>query len=244
MGWRRLWITAGLIALVAGATWVACGSALVAGRLRALGIGSRTVPEVLEKVGPAVEPQLEAAARERGVVWPPARTTWVAVKDEKRLEAWVAEATGAFHHLKTYEVLAASGGPGPKRREGDRQVPEGFYLLSGLNPNSRYHLSVRVSYPNQEDIAHRVAPRDELGGDIFVHGSAYSVGCLAVGDAAIEELFVLAARVPPRERRILIVPTDFRLRPDAATSSDPWIRDLYARLAQALSALPRPDVTP
>lgn len=173
------------------------------------------------------------------MAWPPARTTWLAVKDERRLEAWVAGATGTFQHLITYDVLAASGGPGPKRREGDRQVPEGFYALPDLNPNSRFHLSVRVGYPNEEDIAYRTVPRDQMGGDIFVHGSDVSIGCLAVGDDAIEELFVLAARVPIEHRRILIVPTDFRLHPDAATSPDPWLDDLYSRLADALTAFPR-----
>jgi hypothetical protein len=124
---------------------------------------------------------------------------------------------------------------------GTRTVTE---VLEGIGATVEPRLEARardrVSYPNRADMAHRAVPREEMGGDIFVHGGEYSAGCLAVGDPAIEELFVLAARVPAPERRILIVPTDFRLRSDAATSPEPWVRDLYARLAQALSAFPRP----
>lgn len=91
-------------------------------------------------------------------------------------------------------MLAASGGPGPKLREGDLQVPEGVYRLTAFNPNSSYHLSLRVDYPNAEDRAAedravaRSDRRTSLGGDIFIHGKAVSIGCLAIGDPGIEEL--------------------------------------------------------
>lgn len=216
---------------------------LVPSQLRARGIGSRTVREVLGELGPGVEAELGARSAELGVSWPPARTTWIALKEERRLEAWVAGDRGPFRLLARYPILAASGTRGPKRREGDRQVPEGFYRLTRLNPNSQFHLSVRVDYPNREDIQHRRVERASMGGDIFVHGSHYSVGCIAVGDDAIEELFVLAARVPPGARRILIAPVDFRIRPDEASDPDAWIGDLYRRLRAALEEFrpPIPD---
>src|SRR5690606_12146234 len=151
----------------------------------------------------------------------------------RRLEAWIAGPEGPFARLATYPILAASGTRGPKRREGDEQVPEGFYGLTALNPNSRLHLSVRVDYPHQEDVTHRRVRRAAMGGDIFVHGGAYSLGCIAVGDPAIEELFVHAARVPAAERRILIAPVDFRSRPEGASGDEPWVRELYARLREA-----------
>jgi hypothetical protein len=231
-----------LSALVAaGGLYAATHASLVSSQLRARGVAPRTVDEVLAGIGAEPERRLRARSEAAGVAWPPARTTWIAIKDERRLEAWVAGPSSSFAHLATYGVLAASGGPGPKRREGDRQVPEGVYALTTLNPNSRFHLSVRVDYPNDEDIAHRVVPREQMGGDIFVHGSDYSVGCLAVGDEAIEELFVLAARVPEGRREIIVMPTDLRAEGANAAASEPWMRARYERLAEVVAAFPRPQ---
>src|SRR5690606_33287906 len=109
---------------------------------------------------------------------------------------WVPDAHGAWVAVHQYPVLAASGQAGPKLREGDRQVPEGFYAIESLHPNSRFHLALRVNYPNQSD-RQRAAEdgRTNLGGDIMIHGSNASVGCLAMGDPAAEDLFVLVADV-------------------------------------------------
>ena len=77
------------------------------------------------------------------------------------------------------------------RPEGDKQVPEGFYRIELLNPNSRYHLSLRVNYPNADDIERAREDRRDLlnlGGDIMIHGGAESIGCIAIGNPAIEHL--------------------------------------------------------
>lgn len=129
-----------------------------------------------------------------------------------------------------------SGGPGPKRRAGDRQVPEGFYEIDGLNPNSLFHLSLRVDYPNAEDRAAATVPVKELGGDIFVHGGAASIGCVALGDDAIEEVFTLVARVPAGRRRILLAPVDLRVNP-APPTDDARVATLYRRLGAELASL-------
>ena len=88
------------------------------------------------------------------------------------------------------DICYFSGGIGPKRRQGDRQHPEGFYTISGFNPVSHYHLSLRISYPNASDEI--LGVHGHLGGDIFIHGGCGSTGCLAVGDDAPERLSVLA----------------------------------------------------
>jgi hypothetical protein len=157
-------------------------------------------------------------------VWPPRTLSLVAFKQERRLEVW---ADGRL--LKIYPILAASGGPGPKRREGDRQVPEGIYRLTTLNPQSRFHLSVRVDYPDGEDLANGCT-----GKDIYVHGGAASIGCIAIGDSGIEEVYRLAQLVD--DRRIFILPWDFRRRPPPETP-ERWVADRYARLESALNAL-------
>lgn len=204
------------------------------------GGGSRTVAAVLERFGPAARAAYAPICTENGVAWPPRRVYLLAFKGERQMEVWAANARGPYIRLDACPILAASGGPGPKRREGDRQVPEGFYRLTTLNPNSAYHLSVRVDYPNGEDVAHARVPRREMGGDIYVHGNSVSIGCLAIGDAAIEKVFCLVALAHPDERRILIAPRDFR-RPagNVPDLGEAWVRTLYARLRQTLRRFPQ-----
>ena len=156
--------------------------------------------------------------------WPPRTLTLLAFKEERRLEVW---ADGRW--LKAYPILAASGTPGVKRREGDRQVPEGVYRLTTLNPRSRFHLSIRVDYPDPEDCRYGCT-----GGDIYIHGGAVSVGCIAVGDEAIEEIYRLSEHV--ENRWIIIVPWDLR-RKNPPPAEEPWVADRYARLSRELEAL-------
>ena len=161
-----------------------------------------TVNGALAAYGRQSENKFRPACRKAGIAYPPKRVTLVAFKEEKRVEIWGANRRGPYKRLAVYPVLAASGAAGPKRKS----VPEGFYRISALNPASRFHLSLRVNYPNAEDIAHRTVPKEAMGTDIYVHGNAVSIGCLAMGDPAIEEIFCLVARATPGERRILIAP--------------------------------------
>ena len=151
--------------------------------------------------------------------------TLVAFKEERRLEVWV---DGRLE--RTFAILGASGGAGPKRREGDLQVPEGIYRLTTLNPESRHHLSIRVDYPDAED--RRLG---FTGGDIYVHGGSASIGCIAIGNDAVEEVFRLAAKAA--NRRILIVPWDLRRRPGPSTS-ERWLAARYERLKHELPVIP------
>ncbi len=112
-------------------------------------------------------------------------------KREAVLELWArSSAVRRFRLVATYPILASSGLPGPKRREGDRQVPEGFYEIDRFNPESLYHLSLGLNYPNAADLVH--ADPQQPGSDIFIHGSDQSVGCAPLGDEAIEELYLAA----------------------------------------------------
>ena len=93
--------------------------------------------------------------------------------------------------FKTYKVCALAGGMGPKRMEGDYQVPEGFYYINEFNPSSSYHLSLGINYPNASDkvLSDCIKP----GGDIYIHGSCLTVGCIPIQNNQIEELYILAA---------------------------------------------------
>ncbi|MGV7927349.1 MAG: murein L,D-transpeptidase family protein [Spirochaetota bacterium] len=184
-----------------------------------------------------VEPVLVAAFGKAGVEYPPRTALLLAFKKEKLLELR-APRGGKYVPIKSYRVLGASGGPGPKLREGDRQVPEGIYPVTGLNPDSNYHLALAIGYPNDFDLA--MAARDgrtDPGGDIHIHGGDYSAGCLAVGDEAIEELFLLAVRTGPENLRVIIAPhaspTPFR-RPGGAP---PWTDELYRTIRAELDRI-------
>lgn len=109
-------------------------------------------------------------------------------KNERELELWVRQ-DEAFQLFRTYEIVAMSGTLGPKQFKGDYQAPEGFYSVSParMNPNSSYHLSFNLGYPNAYDRAHH-----RTGSALMVHGDQVSIGCYAMTDAKIEEIYCLA----------------------------------------------------
>lgn len=176
-----------------------------------------------------------------GLVYPPDYLAYVAFKDEKRLQVYARDAESApWRTVLEYPILGMSGTLGPKLREGDMQVPEGIYKAEFLNPNSRFHLSIRLNYPNDFDAARaRAEGRTNLGSNIMIHGTSASVGCLAVGNQAAEDLFILAALAGTDQVTIVISPTDFR-RGDAAVpvTSPSWLPDLYREIAAGLRRFP------
>ncbi|MGH9464159.1 MAG: L,D-transpeptidase family protein, partial [Thermoanaerobaculia bacterium] len=194
-----------------------------------------SVAEVRERLGAAVDARFAPVFARARVPYPPERVWLLAFKQERKLELWAAGGAPVF--IRSYRILAASGRPGPKLREGDLQVPEGIYRVVGLNPASAYHLSLRLDYPNDFDRAlARAEGRDNLGGDIFLHGSNVSEGCLAIGDLAIEELFVLADRVGLGNVRVVIAPNDLRRGAPTGVEQPPaWLPDLYATLRTELA---------
>lgn len=199
----------------------------------------RTLDDVLATYGPAARERLHAGFSRAGVAYPPGAVTLIGLKAERRLEAWVPGPSGRPVMVAAYPVLAASGGPGPKLREGDRQVPEGVYPITFLNPNSLFHLSLRIGYPSAEDRALAAAEgRTNLGGDIMIHGAGGSVGCLALANADVEEVFVLAADAGIPSIQVLLTPHDFRGRPVPSGLEDApdWLVDRYERLHQAMAA--------
>ena len=197
--------------------------------------GARTNADVLARYGDIVRQRLRPAFEQAGLAATPGEIALLAFKTEQRVELWGRGETG-WTWLKNYPFTATSGQLGPKLREGDRQIPEGVYRLMAFNPNSSYHLSLKIGYPNAFDQAMAAAEgRTQLGGDIFLHGKAASVGCIPVGDAAIEELFVLALTIGLKRMQIIIAPHDFRRDPRPPVFAQlAWTAELYAQLADAL----------
>ena len=145
-----------------------------------------------------------------------------------------------WKHIKTLPIYAASGGAGPKLHEGDRQVPEGVYHIVGLNPASRFDLSMHLDYPNDFDrLEAKRDHRHHLGGNIFIHGNRRSIGCIALGDKAIEELFPLVHAVGEHHVTVVIAPNDLRKElPLYSKEHLRWMPTLYARLSHKLAEFP------
>jgi hypothetical protein len=203
--------------------------------------GGYTTAERLEQYGLRVKKRLGPAFEAAGVKYPPRDVAFLVFKDSKVLELYARDDEPPWRFVKAYPVIAASGTLGPKLKEGDRQVPEGVYLLDSLNPNSRFHLSVRLDYPNEFD--RRMAQmdgRERLGGDIMIHGGSASVGCLAMGDDTAEDIFIVSALTAGERIRVIISPTDFRTGAGATPIKAPrWVPELYGTLSEELRQFPR-----
>ncbi len=114
-----------------------------------------------------------------------------AFKKEQLLEVWVKEkGKEEFTLLHTYEFCTTSGVLGPKRMEGDLQIPEGVYHVNHFNPQSNFHLSLGLNYPNAADKIH--SDKQHPGGSIYIHGNCVTIGCIPVTDDKIKELYILA----------------------------------------------------
>jgi len=207
----------------------------------------KTVEQRVGQYAPRVEARLKPYFDRAGVSYPPGKITLVMLKQERRLDLYAVHAYAAegrdYRFIRSYPILAASGHLGPKLREGDDQVPEGVYGVESLNPNSHYHLALHVNYPNAFDRAQAQADgRTQLGGDIMIHGSNVSIGCVAMGDTTAEDLFVLAAETGLPNVKLLFCPFDFRVTKKMPSGTDlpTWAANLYANLEQNLTTLPLP----
>lgn len=126
-----------------------------------------------------------------------------AFKHDKKLEVWLKNTESNTYKLfKTYDICASSGDLGPKRQEGDGQVPEGFYTIDLFNPTSNYYLSMRVSYPNASDAILKTSKN--AGGAIMIHGNCVTIGCMPMTDDKIKELYVLCLEAKNRNRTVRV----------------------------------------
>ena len=203
---------------------------------------SLTLSQAIERHTPRVKESIRPRFTSKGLSYPPERLTLIALKEERELEVWAYQ-DGRPHRVHSFPVTDASGLPGPKRRRGDYQVPEGIYRINAFNPNSRFHLSLRLDYPNYFDRRMgRLDERNDLGSNIFIHGGAASRGCLAIGDPAIEELFVLVADVGLDNTKVIIAPHDPRTRSifPPPRGLPEWTNELYERIETAISDYPLP----
>ena len=158
---------------------------------------------------------LRADFREAGLPFPPSRMFLRVFKRDESVEVWVWSGN-RYALFRSYAICARSGGPGPKRRAGDMQIPEGIYRIARFNPTSQFLISMGIDYPNQSDRI--LGDRNNLGGDIYIHGNCVSIGCISVADDDIREIYLLAARARSRGQQSIpvhIFPTKMNEKPYA-----------------------------
>lgn len=211
--------------------------------LRDLPPDRHAVDDRLAAFGAAARTRLLPKFLRAGVAYPPMRVVLVGLKEERRLQIYAAGHDGTFRYIDERRILALAGGPGPKLRAGDRQVPEGLYKIRYLNPNSVAYVSLMIGYPNDFDRARaREDGRSNLGGDIVIHGpTTGTAGCLALDEPAVEDIFTLAADSGVANTRIILAPYDLRRR-DAPSpaKAKPWVQSLYTTISKDLEKLPYP----
>jgi len=198
------------------------------------------IRDVISRYGTSTETQLINLFQKAQADYPPTDVALLAFKQEREVQLW-AKSNNIWKYIHTYPFTASSGHLGPKLKEHDRQIPEGIYHLTSFNPYSAMHLSMMINYPNHFDRLHAsLDGRSRLGGNIFIHGKAMSVGCLAVGDKAIEQLFYLTHEVGLDHVKIIISPNDLRRsKPATNLHAQPrWLNELYHNITQALHAFP------
>lgn len=197
----------------------------------------QAVDKAIQRYGLPMEPQLKRWFTKAHVTYPPKNIALLAFKKERHIQLWAKDTNTSWHFIHTYPMTAFSGRLGPKLKEHDLQIPEGVYRLTTLNPFSSMHLSMMINYPNGFDRLQAIKDgRRNLGSSIFLHGKSMSVGCLAVGDKAIDQLFLLVRRVGLNNTQVVIAPNDLRRAKPATTSfAQPrWLPELYKQIAQTL----------
>jgi murein L,D-transpeptidase YafK len=192
--------------------------------------------EALAKKLDTLQKQFEAKKME----WPAKYIYIRSFKYDSQLEVWVkSDIKDQFQLFKTYKVCALAGTLGPKRMEGDYQVPEGFYYINVFNPRSNYYLSLGINYPNESDkvLSDSLRP----GSEIYIHGSCVTVGCIPIRDEQIDEVYILSAFAKDNGQDFIpvhIFPIRFNVERsvkylESLTKDDPALKKFADRLEDA-----------
>ena len=186
-----------------------------------------------------------------GLEWPPKQIYIRSFKYDSQMEVWVRNSTSEpFKLFKTYSVCALAGTMGPKRLQGDYQVPEGFYYINEFKPQSNYHMSLGINYPNVSDKI--VTQGTNPGGDIYIHGSCVTVGCIPIQDPQIEELYILAMSAKSNGQDFIpvhIFPVRFNNPKsmayfDKITKDDPAVQQFAVKLKEVYDYFEREKKLP
>ena len=198
----------------------------------------QSVDDDVKEISNSTYHRLEMKLTSIGFYEFPDSLTLVGFKEEQLLEVY-AHKDGEALLISQYPFTAMSGELGPKLQRGDLQIPEGIYDVEYLNPNSAYYLSMKISYPNAFDRSKTIfSDVEHMGDNIFIHGKDVTIGCIPIGDEAIEELFVLVENAGLKSVVVIISPRDFRINTEyPMIESIDWEVELYDRIAEELDKI-------
>lgn len=203
---------------------------------------SITISERIDAIKLNSGARIRNKVQQSGLDFPPARLTLSANKTTRLLKVYGYDQNNIPIEITSYPFTGFSGKLGPKLREGDRQIPEGIYNITALNPRSRFHLSIRIEYPNTFD--KRMAQKDNRqhpGSDIYIHGGTQSIGCIPIGNDNIEELFTLIEATGLKNTEIVITPKNLAgINIDAQNYPIAWQKQLYKTIQAFTKKLPNP----
>lgn len=195
-----------------------------------------TVNQALKKFGPPARKSLAERFKTAGLTYPPKKCCLIYLKEENLLYLFGFDKKQKWIRIANYSLLSWSGKLGPKLKEGDMQMPEGFYRFTALGADT--HLCLWVDYPNRRDRARaKLDHRTGLGGDIQIHEGVYSTGCVVLDHASMAEIFVLAHDIGCENMRLIMAPCnlaaheakiDYALQPR-------WLPGLYKDLKAGLA---------
>lgn len=190
---------------------------------------SKILNDKIDKIEPDSGTRIRNKVENANLDFPPRKLILSADKTKRSLTVYGCDQNDKPIKITSYRFTGYSGGLGPKLREGDGQIPEGIYDITALNPQSSFHLSIRVEYPNAFD--KRIAAnegRTNLGGDIYIHGGSATIGCIPIGNDNIEELFYLVEQTGLKNTDIVITPHDLTdIDIDKQQYPLPWQNQLY-----------------
>ncbi len=193
------------------------------------------VSDVFKRKEDTLKRQFEA----KNLIWPAKQIYIRSFKYDSEMEVWVRNSVKEdFKLFKTYKICALAGALGPKRIEGDFQVPEGVYYINEFNPNSNFHLSLGLNYPNASD--RLLSDVSQPGGDIYIHGSCVTTGCIPITNPQIEELYILSSYAKSAGQEFIpvhIFPVRFNVQRsffylERQIQNDPELKKFEARMKQ------------
>jgi hypothetical protein len=201
-----------------------------------------TVKQAIKKFGPDAKKRLLPCFEQASVSYPPEHLYLVCLKSEELLLVFATDSKNKMKQIRSYSIVSNSGVSGPKLKEGDLQIPEGFYKITGLDAMT--HLAMWVNYPNQSDRVHAKAEhRANPGGYIQIHAGIYSTGCIVISNDDMAELLSIAYDIGYKNVDLLVAPCNLSVKaPDVDYKKQPvWLPDLYKQIKDELRRFP---VTP
>lgn len=164
-------------------------------------------------------------------------------KHEQELELWAKNVSQEkYTFIKKIKICASSGDLGPKRREGDLQVPEGIYDIPFFNPSSNYYLALKVGYPNKSD---RILAKGPTGGDIMIHGNCVTIGCIPLQDDPVKDVYILCTEAKNKNNQIRVEIFPCRLTVDNNKILDAYPqekKDFWENIKPAYSSFEKNNI--